>query len=71
MKAKIQKSLKEMSYPPQKKLLKRKGNSSTTAKTNALILQISSECLKLTKEKFTFHEVNFGRAAKISTIFCQ
>ena len=26
---------------------------------------------KLTKEKFTLHEVNFGRAAKISAIFYQ
>ena len=26
---------------------------------------------KLTKEKFTLHEVNFGGAAKISTIFYQ
>ena len=26
---------------------------------------------KLTKEKFTLHEVNFGGAAKISTVFYQ
>ena len=26
---------------------------------------------KLAKEKFTFHELNFGGAAKISTIFYQ
>ena len=26
---------------------------------------------KLTKEKFTLHEVNFGGAAKMSTIFYQ
>ena len=32
--AKIQKNLKEIPYPPQKKL-KRKGNSITPAKTNA------------------------------------
>ena len=31
-----------------KKLLKRKGNSITPAKTNAPISQISSQCLKLT-----------------------
>ena len=36
-----------MSYPPQKKLLKRKGNSITPAKTNAPISQTSLECLKL------------------------
>ena len=63
---KIQKKLKEMWYPSQKHLLKRKVNSITTAKTNASISQTSSECLKLTKEKFTLHEVNFGEAAKIS-----
>ena len=45
--AKISKNLKEMSYPPQKKLLKRKGNSITPAKTNAPISQTSSEGLKL------------------------
>ena len=27
--------------------------------------------LETTKEKFTFHEVNFGGAAKISTAFYQ
>ena len=36
-----------MPYPPQKKLLKRKGNSVTLAKTNAPISQTSSEGLKL------------------------
>ena len=66
---KIQKKLKEMWYPSQKHLLKRKVNSITTAKTNASISQTSSECLKLTKEKFTLHEFNFGRATTISTIF--
>ena len=35
-------NLKEMPYPPQKKLLKRKGNSITPAKTNAPISQTSS-----------------------------
>ena len=36
--ARIPKNLKEMPYPPQKKkLLKRKGNSITPAKTNAPI----------------------------------
>ena len=63
---KIQKKLKEMWYPSQKQLLKRKVNSITTAKANASISQTSS---KLTKEKFTLHEFNFGRATTISTIF--
>ena len=36
-----------MQYPLQKKLLKRKGNSITQAKTNAPISQTSSEGLKL------------------------
>ena len=44
--AKTSKNLKEMPYPPQKKLLKRKGNI-TQAKTNAPISQTSSEGLKL------------------------
>ena len=45
--AKTPKNLKEMPYPPQKKLLKRKGNSVTPAQTNAPISQTSSEGLKL------------------------
>ena len=45
--AKTPKKLKEMPYPPQKKLLKRKGNSTTQATTNAPISQTSSEGLKL------------------------
>ena len=36
-----------MPYPPQKNLLKINGNSITPAETNAPILQISSEGLKL------------------------
>ena len=36
-----------MLYPPQRKLLKRKGNSITPAKINAPISQTSSEDLKL------------------------
>ena len=40
--------MKEIPYPPQKKLLKRKGKSITQAKTNTPFLQTSSECLKLT-----------------------
>ena len=50
--AKTQKNLKEMPYPPQKKLLKRKGNSITPAKTNAPISQTSSERLKLTIQTY-------------------
>ena len=46
--AKIPKNLKGMPYPPQNKLLKRKGNIIAPAKTNAPISQTSSECLKLT-----------------------
>ena len=45
--AKTPKHLKEILYPPRKKHLKRKGNSITTAKTNAPISQTSSEGLKL------------------------
>ena len=45
--AKTPKSLKEMPYPPQKKLLKRKGNSITQTKTNGPISQASSESLKV------------------------
>ena len=50
--AKTQKKLKEMSYPSQKKLLERKGNSITPAKTNAPISQTSSERLKLTIQTY-------------------
>ena len=39
--AKIPKKLKEMPYPPQKKFLKRKGNSITPEKTYAPISQTS------------------------------
>ena len=45
--AKTPKNMEDMPYPPQKKLLKRKGNSTTPAKTNAPISQTSSEGLKL------------------------
>ena len=50
--AKTLNNLKEMPYPPQKKLLKRKGNSITPAKTNAPISQTSSERLKLTIQTY-------------------
>ena len=42
--AKLKKKLKEIPYPPQKKLLKRKGKSITPAKTNIPISKTSSEC---------------------------
>ena len=45
--AKTQKKLKNMPYPPQKKLWKIKGNSITPAQKNAPISQTSSEGLKL------------------------
>ena len=45
--AKTSKNVKEMQYPPQKKLLERKGNSIAQVKTNAPISQTSSEGLKL------------------------
>ena len=44
--AKTLKNSKEMPHPPQKKLLKRTGNSITPAKTSAPISQTSSEGLK-------------------------
>ena len=47
-----QKFLKEMPYPPQKKFVKRKGNSITPARTNAPISQISSQRLKLTIQTY-------------------
>ena len=50
--AKTPKIFKEMPYLPQKKLLKRKGNSITPAKTNAPISQTSLECLKLTTQTY-------------------
>ena len=50
--AKTPKNLKEMLYPPQKKLFKRKENNITPAKTNAPISQTSSERLKLTIQTY-------------------
>ena len=41
-----------MPYPPQRKLLKRKGKNITPATTNAPISQTSSECLKLTIQTY-------------------
>ena len=45
--AKTSKNVKAMQYPPQKMLLKRKGNNIAQAKTNAPVSQTSSEGLKL------------------------
>ena len=50
--AKTPKKLKEMPYPPQKQLLKRRENNITPAKTNVPILQTSSDCLKLTTQTY-------------------
>ena len=55
--AKTQKNVKEMPYPPQKKLLKRKGNNITPAQKNAPISQTSSEGLKLRNKKHLFQLV--------------
>ena len=49
--AKTLKKFKEMPYEPQKKLLKRKGNSITPAQKNAPISETSSEGLKLTNKE--------------------
>ena len=49
--AKTLKKFKEMPYAPQKKLLKRKGNSITPAQKNAPISETSSEGLKLTNKE--------------------
>ena len=46
---KTPKTLKEMSYPKQKRLLKR---SNTPAKTNAPISETSSDSLKLTIQTY-------------------
>ena len=57
--AKTLKNLKEMPYPPDKKLLKRKGNSITPAKTKAPISKTSSECLKLTIQTYQMKTKNY------------
>ena len=49
--AKTLKKFKEMPYAPQKKLLKRKGNSITPAQKNAPISETSWEGLKLTNKE--------------------
>ena len=56
--AKTPKNLKEMPYPPQKKLSKRKGNSVTPAQTNAPTSQTSSEGLKLRNKEL---KMNLGQ----------
>ena len=65
--AKTQKKLKEMSYPSQKKLLERKGNSITPAKTNALISQTSSEHLKLTIQTYQMRNKELKNGAWTSS----
>ena len=50
--AKTPKNSKEMPYPPQKKLLKRNGNSIIPAKTYAPVSQTSSEGLKWTIQTY-------------------
>ena len=41
-----------MPNPPQKKLLKRKGNSIASVNTNASISKTLAECLKLTTQTY-------------------
>ena len=66
--AKTPKKLKEMQYPPQKKkLLKRKGNGITPAKTNAPILQTSSERLKLTIQNYQMRNKELKNEAWITS----
>ena len=65
--ARIPKNLKEMPYPPQKKLLKRKGNSITPAKTNAPISQTSSERLKLTIQTYQMRNKELKNEAWITS----
>ena len=72
--AKISKNLKEMPYPPQKQLLKRKGNNITQAKTNASISQ-TSEGLKLIIQTYQMRNKELQNEAwptskgKIKSIF--
>ena len=61
--AKARKKLKEKPYPPQKKLLKRKGNSITPAKTNTPISQTSSECLKFTIQTYQMRNKELNNEA--------
>ena len=73
--AKTPKSLKEMPYPPQKKLLKRKGK--TSGKTNVPISQTSSERLKLTIQSYQMRNKELTNEAwttsrgNIKTIFAR
>ena len=63
----IFKNLKEMSYPPQEKLLKRKGNSITQAITNAPISQTSSESLKLPSKHLLILKTSSRHVLKTSS----
>ena len=71
---KTPKSLKEMPYPPQKKLLKRKGK---TGKANVPISQTSSERLKLTIQSYQMRNKELTNEAwttsrrNIKTIFAR
>ena len=56
-----------MPYPLQKKLLKRKGNSITPAKTNAPISQTSSERLKLTIQSHQMRNKELKNGAWITS----
>ena len=55
--------MKEIPYPPQEKLLKRKGNSITPEKTNSPISQTSSERLKLTTQIYQMRNKEFKNEA--------
>ena len=63
--AKTPKNLKEMPDPSQKKLLKRKENNITPAKTNTPISQTSSAHLKLTIQTYWTrnkeHKIKLGQ----------
>ena len=55
--------MKEIPYPPQEKLLKRKGNSITPEKTISPISQTSSEHLKLTTQIYQMRNKEFKNEA--------
>ena len=67
--AKTSKNVKEMQYPPQKMLLKRKGNSIAQAKTNAPISQTSSEGLKLIIQTYQMRKAWPTSRRNIKSIF--
>ena len=68
MTAKTPKNLREMPYPPQKKLLKRKGNSITPTNTNTPISQTSSESLKLTIQTYQMRNEELKNEAWTTSI---